>query len=275
MNKKLKAILLAFLLLITATILPTQNVKAASKSTMTKAYKKYLKKHVSKNKRYAIVNIGDNNKPALLIGSSNTMDYAGNGKYFGCSVYYYQNGKIKKVCVFSGARRISLRKKNKKYYIYTGASDVSENLRITVTYIVVALESTIVGPAAGMVSAFVTDNLSFILYPDGAYFPGYTLTAMLGSLIYSLCLYQKKITITRIAIAKTINNYLVNVAIGSLWSSMLYGNAYIVYATKSLVKNTILLPIEIVLLVVVLNLLLPVLQKKKLVNSQELPIKLY
>ena len=141
---------------------------------------------------------------------------------------------------------------------------VSENLRITVTYIVVALESTIVGPAAGMVSAFVTDNLSFILYPDGAYFPG-----------YSLCLYQKKITITRIAIAKTINNYLVNVAIGSLWSSMLYGNAYIVYATKSLIKNTILLPIEIVLLVVVLNLLLPVLQKKKLINSQELPIKLY
>ena len=135
---------------------------------------------------------------------------------------------------------------------------VSENLRITVTYIVVALE-----------------NLSFILYPDGAYFPGYTLTAMLGSLIYSLCLYQKKITITRIAIAKTINNYLVNVAIGSLWSSMLYGNAYIVYATKSLIKNTILLPIEIVLLVVVLNLLLPVLQKKKLINSQELPIKLY
>lgn len=152
---------------------------------------------------------------------------------------------------------------------------VNENLRITVTYIVVALESTIVGPAAGMVSAFVTDNLSFILYPDGAYFPGYTLTAMLGSLIYSLCLYQKKITITRIAIAKTINNYLVNVAIGSLWSSMLYGNAYIVYATKSLIKNTILLPVEIVLLVVVLNLLLPVLQKKKLVNSQELPIKLY
>ena len=47
MNKKLKAILLAFLLLITATILPTQNVKAASKSTMTKAYKKYLKKHNS------------------------------------------------------------------------------------------------------------------------------------------------------------------------------------------------------------------------------------
>lgn len=130
MNKKLKAILIAFLLLITATILPTQNVKAASKSTMTKAYKKYLKKHVSKNKRYAIVNIGDNNKPALLISSSNKMDYAGNGKYFGCSVYYYQNGKVKKVCGFSGARRISLRKKNKKYYIYTGASDVSENLRI-------------------------------------------------------------------------------------------------------------------------------------------------
>lgn len=130
MNKKLKAIMVAFLLLITATIIPTQNVKAASKSTMKKAYKKYLKKHVSKNKRYAIVNVGDNNKPVLLIGSSDRYNYAGNGKYYGCTVYYYKKGKVKKICTFSGGRTISLAKKSKKYYIHTGLSDASENLRI-------------------------------------------------------------------------------------------------------------------------------------------------
>lgn len=150
---------------------------------------------------------------------------------------------------------------------------VSENLRITLTFLVVALEATVVGPVAGMVSAVVCDNVSFMLFPDGAYFPGYALTAMLGSLIFSLFLYRKKITITKFIIAKVLNNYIVNVCIGCLWSSMLYGNAYIVYFTSSIIKNTLLLPIEVLLLVVVFNLLLPHLQHKNLVPSQDLPIK--
>ncbi len=146
---------------------------------------------------------------------------------------------------------------------------VGENLRISLTYIIVAIEGMVVGPVAGMTSAFITDNLSFILFPDGAYFPGYTLTAMLGSFFYSIFLYQKKITWTRISIAKICNNYLVNVLLGSLWSSMLYGKAYLVYATTSLIKNTILLPIEIILLMVAIRFILPILKSKNLVTTSQ------
>lgn len=146
---------------------------------------------------------------------------------------------------------------------------VGENLRISLTYIIVAIEGMVVGPVAGMTSAFITDNLSFILFPDGAYFPGYTLTAMLGSFFYSIFLYQKKITWKRITIAKICNNYLVNVLLGSLWSSMLYGKAYLVYATTSLIKNTILLPIEIILLMIAIRFILPILKSKNLVTTSQ------
>lgn len=146
---------------------------------------------------------------------------------------------------------------------------VGENLRITLTYIVVAIEGMVVGPIAGITSAFITDNLSFILFPDGAYFPGYTLTAMLGSFFYSIFLYQKKATWTRLTFAKICNNYLVNVLLGSLWSSMLYGKAYLVYATTSLIKNTLLLPIEIILLMIAIKFIYPILKNKNLVNSSQ------
>lgn len=146
---------------------------------------------------------------------------------------------------------------------------VGENLRISLTYIIVAIEGMVVGPVAGMTSAFITDNLSFILFPDGAYFPGYTLTAMLGSLFYSIFLYQKKVTWPRIILAKIMNNYLVNVLLGSLWSSMLYGKAYLVYATTSLIKNTILLPLEVILLMVVIKFIYPFLKRKNLVNNSQ------
>ena len=146
---------------------------------------------------------------------------------------------------------------------------VGENLRITLTYIVVAIEGMVVGPIAGITSAFITDNLSFILFPDGAYFPGYTLTAMLGSFFYSIFLYQKKATWTRLTFSKICNNYLVNVLLGSLWSSMLYGKAYLVYATTSLIKNTLLLPIEIILLMIAIKFIYPILKNKNLVNSSQ------
>lgn len=146
---------------------------------------------------------------------------------------------------------------------------VGENLRITLTYIVVAIEGMVVGPIAGITSAFITDNLSFILFPDGAYFPGYTLTAMLGSFFYSIFLYQKKATWTRLTFSKICNNYLVNVLLGSLWSSMLYGKAYLVYATTSLIKNTLLLPIEIILLMIAIKFIYPILKNKNLANSSQ------
>lgn len=145
---------------------------------------------------------------------------------------------------------------------------VSENLRIGISFLVIALEASIVGPIAGMVSGAVTDIVSFIIFPNGPFFPGYTLTAMLGELFYALLLYNKKITVVRITIAKILNNYLVNVGLGSLWSSMLYGNAYLVYFARSIIKNTILLPIEVLLLVILFNLLGKALVKKKFLSSE-------
>lgn len=150
---------------------------------------------------------------------------------------------------------------------------ISENLHIGVSFLVIAIEASILGPVSGMVSGFVTDILSFAIFPSGAFFFGYTLTAMLGELIYALFLYRQKITILKIALAKIITNYLLNVAIGSIWSSMLYGNVYLYYAAKSLIKNTLLLPFEILGLVVLFNLLLPFLKKQKF-HESDTPIPL-
>ena len=144
---------------------------------------------------------------------------------------------------------------------------VAQNLRIGINFVLVAVEASILGPAAGMVSAAVTDLLGFAIFPSGPFFAGYTLTAVCGSLIYALLFYRRKITVLRITAAKVLNNYLVNVLMGSLWSAILYDKAFVVYAATSLIKNTILLPFEIALLVLVFNLLAPVLVRKHLIED--------
>lgn len=144
---------------------------------------------------------------------------------------------------------------------------VAQNLRIGINFVLVAVEASILGPVAGMVSAAVTDLLGFALFPSGPFFAGYTLTAVCGSFIYAMLFYRKRITVLRITIAKVLNNYLVNVLLGSLWSAILYDKAFVVYAATSLIKNTLLLPFEIALLVLVFNLLAPLLIRKHLIEE--------
>ncbi len=107
--KQTKRIIMTLTLLIAAVFfmnsakLPAGHVQAASASSMKKAYKKYLTKSVSAKEYYKIVNIGDKNKPVLLIG---TYKGFGKGSYTGCNVYYYKGGKVKKVGSLSDGRDI-------------------------------------------------------------------------------------------------------------------------------------------------------------------------
>ena len=141
---------------------------------------------------------------------------------------------------------------------------IGENLHITITFILVAIEASILGPGAGMLSGAITDIVSFMLFPDGAFFIGYVLTSMLGELVYGLFFYQKEVTLKNIIPAKIVINYFVNVCVGSLWSYMLYSKGYLYYFTKSIIKNTTLLPIEILILWVSFKVIKPIIQKNKL-----------
>lgn len=145
---------------------------------------------------------------------------------------------------------------------------VADNLRLTISFMARAVCVLVCGPVLGVIYAVAEDLLSFAIHPTGPFFPGYTLSTVLACFIYALCFYRAKITIARITMAKVITNYAVNVLLGSLWSSMLYGKGYLYYAAKSLIKNTLYLPVQVLMLVVAFQVLLPILARDKRIPSQ-------
>jgi len=145
---------------------------------------------------------------------------------------------------------------------------VADNLNIMFTYLPESLIGLICGPVAAPMVGAAGDILGYIMHPSGAFFPGYTLSAMLTGLIYALFLYRARITVIRIAFAKLLVNYGVNVLLGSLWSTMMYGKGYLYYFAKSIVKNTIMLPIEIIVITLVFTILLPVLSRSGVTPPQ-------
>ena len=103
------------------------------------------------------------------------------------------------------------------------------------------------GPTVGVCYGFAIDMLKYFIKPTGQWFPGFTLNAMLGGLIYGMILYKKPISLPRILIAKLVVVVLINMLLNTLWLSMLYGKAFMVLLPPRVVKNLVMWPIDAVL----------------------------
>ena len=162
--------------------------------------------------------------------------------------------------------------------IITAASIVLESfpiyllgtsLKIYFSCLVISLGCYVYGPAVGILVGFANDTLGFLISSFGEpYFPGYLITAMLSGLIYGTLLYRQRITVLRLVVVRLVINYGSNVLLGSVWKAMLYGKGYYYYFTTGLVKNTTMLPIEVLLMVLMFQLALPALARSGLLPKE-------
>ncbi len=139
---------------------------------------------------------------------------------------------------------------------------VGENLYIFLTFFIKMTGAAIYGPLVGLAAGFASDIVGYLMYPQGAYFFGYTISTMVGMFIYGLFLYRTRISAVRIFAAKLTVNILVNILLGSLWSAMLFSKGYLYYLLKSIIKNLALWPLESLLFVLFIGVCLPILVRR-------------
>lgn len=145
---------------------------------------------------------------------------------------------------------------------------VGVNLRITPAFLALAFGSMIFGPVAGLCAGVAYDLIGYLIIPATVFFPGYTLSSMLEFFIYGLFLYRCRITVLRVFLAKLIVDFGIHVGLGSLWSAILYNKGYLYFLVNSLIKNAVLLPIEVIALVALLQVSLPLLAHEGIVPKQ-------
>ena len=139
--------------------------------------------------------------------------------------------------------------------------------KVTWGFLARAVCAWVCGPVLGIVFAVAEDLLSFFITGGGGYpfFPGYTLTTMLGVFLYALFFYKSKITLCNVFLAKLLTN-LENVLLGALWMAILSGKAWYITASGSVIKNLVCLPFQTVLLLLLMTALRPALKKMRLVE---------
>lgn len=120
------------------------------------------------------------------------------------------------------------------------------------TFLIVALLAKWFGPWWGMMTAAVVDVVGTLM-TGGPYFVGFTLSAILGSLIFALFLYRQKATWVRIALATITIAVVVNALLNTLWVTIMYQTPFWSLLPLRVLKQLIVTPIQIVLLYWLLN----------------------
>ena len=101
------------------------------------------------------------------------------------------------------------------------------------------------------------DIVGYIVNPAGGMlFPGFTVTALISGFFYGLLLNREhskngKLPIWRIVTAKTLDTVICNIILNTFCCSVLYSNTFIALLPARIIKNLIMLPIEVIVLIFV------------------------
>ena len=90
-------------------------------------------------------------------------------------------------------------------------------VKIKFTFLPIAVAGSLFGPVPALLVGALGDVLSFIIYPSGAYIPGFTINAALTGMIFGFFFYRNKINIPRVVIAWFINALIVETFLAALW----------------------------------------------------------
>ena len=124
---------------------------------------------------------------------------------------------------------------------------LTETTKIGISFIATQMTANLFGPVVGGIMGGVTDILKFIIKPTGGFLIGYTISAILGPMIYGIMLYKKPISFWRIFLSKTVVAILINLLLGTFWSYHYFGAAFWAAIPAKLLQQVIQVPIQSVI----------------------------
>ncbi|MFC6274970.1 folate family ECF transporter S component [Levilactobacillus tangyuanensis] len=128
----------------------------------------------------------------------------------------------------------------------------SNLIKVSFTFLIVALIAKWYGPWWGMMTAVVFDVVGTLI-SGGPYFVGFTVSAVLGSLTYALFLYGKPVTWVRVILASVVIAVVVNAILNTWWVTIMYHTPFWSLLPARVIKQLIVTPLQIVLVYWLLN----------------------
>lgn len=131
-------------------------------------------------------------------------------------------------------------------------------LIISFAFIPTMLCAIWLGPKWTILLNVLGDLIGATVFPTGAFFIGYTISTAISGLIYGLLLYKKEDNsytdrqfLIRLIISVIVVSCISNIGLNTLWLSITTGKAFIVLLGARIIKEIVMIPIQIVVILFV------------------------
>ena len=128
-------------------------------------------------------------------------------------------------------------------------------LKISFAFIPTMLCAIWLGAKWTILLNILGDVIGATLFPTGPYFIGYTISTAIAGFIYGIILYNKKEKnftekefIIRVTISVILVAIIVNMGLNTLWTSITSGKAFMVLFVARIVKQLVMIPIHIAII---------------------------
>lgn len=130
---------------------------------------------------------------------------------------------------------------------------ITQLIEIRFSSLPIAFGGAMFGPGIGALIGALSDILQYLVKPTGPYFPGFTISSLVGGIIFGLVLKIKngKIALVKILIAQLLYTVFVGLIINTFNLYLLYGDpavsgvtGYFAYMLTRLPKEAIMYPIN-------------------------------
>ena len=118
-------------------------------------------------------------------------------------------------------------------------------LKIGFSFIPVMFAGYLYGASGGVVVALVSDLIGAILFPSGAFFPGFTVTAALSGWIYGLS-FGGRCSTAKIVAGITAEQVICSLLLNTWWLSILYKSPFLALFTTRVWQVLVMVFVEIV-----------------------------
>ncbi|MDD6190176.1 MAG: folate family ECF transporter S component [Firmicutes bacterium] len=138
-------------------------------------------------------------------------------------------------------------------------------LRIGFGFLPCAIMGIMYGPLWAGAGYVVADVLGMVIFPSGAFFPGFTLTAFLTGLVYGFFYHNRPVTIKSSILPNLIISVVLNLILDTIWLMILMGQGFWVLLPTRILKCVVMFAIQV--------LLIPLVWNKIIIRIPGLPLK--
>lgn len=118
-------------------------------------------------------------------------------------------------------------------------------LKIGFSFVPLMFAGYLYGASSGVIVAVVSDLIGATLFPSGAFFPGFTVTAALSGFIYGIA-FGEKCTTAKIAVSVITEQIVCGLLLNTWWLSILYHSSFAALLATRVWQVLVMIFVELV-----------------------------